>query len=55
MKNYFNLLPIDRVVTLKGKQFVVRAVWDKGVVFKSVWDGSMSLITGSEKLKEVVL
>ena len=55
MKNYFDLLPIDRVVAFKGRQFIVRAVWNEGVVFRSVWDGTMSLINGSEKLKEVTL
>lgn len=55
MTSYFSLLPIDRVVTFKGRQFAVRAVWNKGVVFKSVWDGNISLIKGSGNLKEVVL
>lgn len=52
MKDYFELLPINREITFKGVKLIVRSVWNRGAVLKTEDDDIVCLI-GQKDLKEV--
>lgn len=54
MKDYFELLPINREITFKGVKLIVRSVWNRGAVLKTENNDIMCLI-GQKDLMEVNL
>lgn len=53
--NYLRVFKLNQVVEYQKKQLVIKALYDKGAVCRTIPDGELDTIEGLDQLKEVTL